>query len=61
MNQIMVNWKCSNFDELNIDELYAIIRLRSEVFVVEQNCPYQDMDDLDKSVFISWVIPQKEI
>lgn len=61
MNQIMVNWKCSNFDELNIDELYAIIRLRSEVFVVEQNCHYQDMDDLDKSVFISWVIPQKEI
>lgn len=44
----MVNWKCSNFDELNKYELYAILRLRSEVFVVEQNCPYQDLDDLDQ-------------
>lgn len=36
------------FDELFIDELYEILKVRSEVFVVEQNCVYQDMDDKDK-------------
>jgi ElaA protein len=37
------------FSELNIDELYQILRLRSEVFVVEQDCVYQDIDDKDKN------------
>ena len=32
------------FKELSLDELYAILQLRSEVFVVEQNCVYQDID-----------------
>lgn len=36
------------FDELFIDELYEILKVRSEVFVVEQNCVYQDIDDKDK-------------
>ena len=36
------------FKELTIDELYEILKLRSEVFVVEQNCVYQDIDDIDK-------------
>ena len=36
------------FKELTIDELYEILKLRSEVFVVEQNCIYQDIDDIDK-------------
>lgn len=36
-----------SFDELTTKELYEIYRLRSEVFVVEQNCPYQDIDDRD--------------
>ncbi len=35
------------FEELNTNELYAILRLRSEVFVVEQNCVYQDIDAKD--------------
>ena len=33
-----------NFQELSVEELYQILRLRSEVFVVEQECIYQDMD-----------------
>ena len=44
------------FNELNIDELYQILRLRSEVFVVEQDCVYQDLDNKDKKalhLFIS--------
>ena len=36
------------FDELTINELYKIMQLRSQVFVVEQNCIYQDLDDIDK-------------
>lgn len=39
------------FDQLSIDELYGILRLRSEVFVVEQDCVYQDLDGKDK---MSW-------
>ncbi|MCQ2770859.1 MAG: GNAT family N-acetyltransferase [Clostridia bacterium] len=35
------------FNEFNINELYDILRARSEVFVVEQKCIYQDLDDLD--------------
>ena len=36
------------FYELNIQELYQILRLRSEVFVVEQDCVYQDLDNKDQ-------------
>lgn len=42
-----MEWTCKTFDELTPHELYAILQLRSEVFVVEQNCVYQDMDDKD--------------
>nr|WP_299343440.1 GNAT family N-acetyltransferase [Allomuricauda sp.] len=35
------------FSELTKKELYEILRLRNEVFVVEQNCAYQDLDDKD--------------
>ena len=35
------------FDELTTRELYEILRIRSEIFVVEQNCPYQDIDNKD--------------
>ena len=36
------------YSELTVDELYEILKLRSEVFVVELNCVYQDIDDIDK-------------
>lgn len=35
------------FEELTVPELYQLLRLRSEVFVVEQNCVYQDIDNKD--------------
>lgn len=38
-----------SFSELSTGQLYEILRLRSEVFVVEQDCVYQDMDGLDQS------------
>ncbi|XOV79931.1 MAG: GNAT family N-acetyltransferase [Aestuariibacter sp.] len=40
--------KTLTFAQLCTDELYSLLRLRSEVFVVEQNCVYQDIDDLDR-------------
>ena len=43
-----MNWKFKKFDELTTNELYEILKLRAEVFVVEQDCPYQDLDDKDK-------------
>lgn len=39
------------FSDLNLEELYELLRLRSEIFVVEQTCIYQDMDGLDYDYF----------
>lgn len=44
-------FKIKSFYELSLDELYQLLRLRSEVFVVEQNCVYQDIDDKDQKAF----------
>lgn len=44
----MIDWRVKKFEELDVQELYAILRLRSEVFVVEQNCVFQDMDNKDQ-------------
>jgi len=37
-----------SYKELTLDELYSILQLRSQVFVVEQNCVYQDIDSKDQ-------------
>lgn len=44
----LVKWKIKRFDELSLSELYSVLQLRSEVFVVEQNCVYQDIDGKDQ-------------
>ncbi len=44
---ITLNWTCKTFDKLTPFELYDMLRLRSEVFVVEQNCVFLDMDNKD--------------
>ncbi|HMU68852.1 MAG TPA: GNAT family N-acetyltransferase [Chitinophagales bacterium] len=41
-------WKIKSFHQLNISELYGILRLRQEVFAVEQNCVYLDVDGKDQ-------------
>jgi len=43
-----LQWQTSGFTELGHNELYAVLRLRQQVFVVEQNCVYQDLDGLDQ-------------
>lgn len=47
--------KVSEFGRLTPEELYGILRLRAEVFVVEQDCPYQDLDGRDMDSFLVWV------
>ena len=45
---MQLNWILKKIDELTPVELYRIMQLRNEVFVVEQNCVYQDADDKDQ-------------
>jgi ElaA protein len=48
---MQINWILKKFDELTAAELYAVLQLRNEVFVVEQNCVFQDADDKDQGCF----------
>jgi ElaA protein len=41
-------WACKRFSDLTLDELYAILRLRTDVFSVEQQAVYQDLDGKDQ-------------
>jgi ElaA protein len=51
-----LRWQWCTLHELSAAELYAVLAARSAVFVVEQNCPYQDADgkDLDAQHLIVW-------
>ena len=44
-----------HFDELTKEELFALYELRVSVFVVEQNCPYQEIDEADKRAYHVWL------
>jgi ElaA protein len=46
-----IKWELKKFKELTVEELYDILRLRSEVFVVEQHCVFLDMDDRDQNSY----------
>lgn len=46
-----IKWSTKSFADLSNNELYAILRLRSEVFVVEQNCVFLDMDNNDQKAY----------
>jgi ElaA protein len=43
-----IQWQIKPFEDLSVHELYDILRLRSEIFVVEQCCVYLDLDGKDK-------------
>ena len=49
------------FLELTTDELYELLRVRSEVFVVEQNCVYQDMDGDDQKSIHLWLTSDRQV
>ena len=48
---MQLNWIYKSFHQLTVEELYAIMQLRMEVFSVEQNCVYQDADDKDQASY----------
>lgn len=50
-----------SFEELSLEELYEILKIRIAVFVVEQNCPYQEIDDKDKRSFHLYLKDEKGI
>ena len=44
-----------HFSELSAEELFEVYRLRVSVFVVEQHCPYQEVDDADRAAYHIWL------
>ncbi len=46
-----MKWEIKGFDELTNNEMYEILKLRSEVFVIEQKCIYEDCDGKDKKSY----------
>ncbi len=55
-----IDWILKKFDQLSSHELYAIMQLRNEVFVVEQDCVYQDADNKDQASYhyMGWLNDQ---
>ena len=49
------------FSELTLDELYELLRIRTEVFVVEQDCVYQDMDGDDQASVHLWLTEGEKV
>ena len=47
MVNVQTIWLHLAFEQLTVPQLYSVLQLRSDVFVMEQNCPYQDMDGFD--------------
>lgn len=47
----MLNWNFKPYSELSLNEFHDAIALRMKVFIIEQNCTYQDLDGLDKECY----------
>ena len=56
-----MNKVIKNFSELSTEEIYGVLKLRSEVFVVEQNCIYQDLDGKDEHAIHLFYKKENEI
>ena len=56
-----VQWKIKAFTELSVTELYEILKIRQEVFVVEQTCDYLDVDGYDDKAIHLWAESNGEI
>ncbi|NBD94947.1 MAG: GNAT family N-acetyltransferase [Gammaproteobacteria bacterium] len=54
MSNSDIEWSVASFDELELRQLYAILAARAAVFVVEQDCSYQDLDDFDVEGIHLW-------
>lgn len=56
-----MNYIVKPFSELSTKEFYEIVKLRIAIFVVEQNCPYQEVDDQDEVAIHTWLQEGQEI
>ena len=54
-----MQWILKKFNDLTVDEFHDILQLRINVFIVEQNCPYPELDDNDKIAFHLFGINQE--
>lgn len=54
-------WKIKRFKDLTVEELYKILRLRSSVFIVEQECIYQDCDEKDLQAYHLFCIDNNKL
>lgn len=52
---INLNYVVKKFEELDVSTFYAIVKERIAVFVVEQNCPYQEIDEVDAQSFHTYI------
>lgn len=52
MNEL--NWKLASYEQLTVDDLHDLLALRIEIFVVEQDCPYQEVDGKDRLAHHLW-------
>lgn len=43
-----MNWMCLSFSQLSTEQLYELLKLRVDIFVVEQSCPYPELDNKDR-------------
>ena len=56
-----MNLHIKKFEELTNSELYNLLKLRVDVFVVEQNCSYKELDDLDQTALHLWLEEENNI
>lgn len=56
-----MQWFLKSFDEFTLDELYSMLRLRAEVFVVEQEAAYQDVDNKDQKALHVFAVDRNEV
>ncbi len=54
-------WKIKTFDEFTVPELYQVLKARVDVFVVEQDCPYPDLDGYDQKGIHIWAEENGEV
>ncbi|MCC3217305.1 GNAT family N-acetyltransferase [Chryseobacterium sp. X308] len=54
-------WKIKTFDEFTVPELYAVLKARIDVFVIEQNCPYPDLDNYDQKAVHIWAEEEGQV
>jgi len=55
-----MTWIIKNFNELTPEELYGIAKLRQDVFIIEQECTYDDLDGLDEQAYhVSGILNKK--